>query len=207
LEEGFSRIEHFLAGAGLPLSAFCACELRSPAPFTDAGFTAFNRVYVGALERWGIVSGDVNPVARSNVCPELHKPEVPGFHAFSIAVPASDAATSFVISGSGEAREGVGAYRERTIRFGEAGPAAMAEKIRFVMGQMETRMAALGTGWAMTTGTQVYTVFDIHPHLAQEIVGRGGARHGVTWHFCRPPVEGLDFEMDCRGVHTELVLA
>src|SRR3978361_1797088 len=65
--EGFRRIEAFLTEAALPLTAFCACELRSPAPFTDAGFIAFNRVYVGTLERWGIFADDRNPVARSNV--------------------------------------------------------------------------------------------------------------------------------------------
>ena len=49
LAEGCGRIEAFVTGHGLPLSAFCACELRSPAPFTDAGFIAFNREYVGTL--------------------------------------------------------------------------------------------------------------------------------------------------------------
>ena len=41
-------------------SASCACELRSLAPFTDAGFIAF-REYVGTLKRWGIFANDVNP--------------------------------------------------------------------------------------------------------------------------------------------------
>src|SRR4051812_22071798 len=53
LQEGFKRIERFLAAAGVPLTAFCACELRSPGQFTDAGFTAFNRVYVGTLGTLG----------------------------------------------------------------------------------------------------------------------------------------------------------
>src|SRR4051794_40164987 len=58
LLEGFRRIETFLRTEGLPLTAFCACELRSPSQFTDAGFTAFNRLYVGTLERWGIFAND-----------------------------------------------------------------------------------------------------------------------------------------------------
>ncbi|MEA2738435.1 MAG: hypothetical protein QOH05_1742, partial [Acetobacteraceae bacterium] len=74
LMEGFSRIEAFLRDAALPSTAFCACELRSPAPFTDAGFIAFNRDFVGTLERWGIFANDRNPVARSNVCPEIDPP-------------------------------------------------------------------------------------------------------------------------------------
>ena len=67
-------------------------------------------------------------------------------------------------------------------------------------------MAAVGASWADTTATQIYTVFDIYPHLADGIVARGAAAHGVDWHYCRPPVIGLDYEMDCRGVHTERVL-
>ena len=34
LAEGFAAIERHVASIGRPTSAFCACELRSPAPFT-----------------------------------------------------------------------------------------------------------------------------------------------------------------------------
>ena len=206
LVEGFRRIETFMTEKGLPFTAFAACELRSPAPFTDAGFTAFNREYVGTLERWGIFKNEENPVARSNVCPELDKPDGPSFHAFSLAVPAPDAAASFVIAGSGESQEGAGAYRDRTVRYGDTSVDGMRDKIAHVMSTMERRMAAVGATWTDTTATQIYTVFDIYPHLAKGIVARGAARHGVDWHYCRPPVVGLDYEMDCRNVHTELVL-
>jgi hypothetical protein len=206
LEAGFARIKAFLEGQDIPVTAFCACELRSPAPFTEQGFIDFNRLYVGTLDSWGIMDGDSNPVARSNVCPELHKPASSSFHAFSFAVPAPDASASFVIAGSGEAKEGPGAYADKTIRYGDTSPDAMAEKIRFVIGQMERRMAALDVSWAMTTATQIYTIYDIHPSLAQDIVAAGAAAHGVDWHFCRPPVVGLDFEMDCRAVYDEHVL-
>jgi hypothetical protein len=37
-------------------------------------------------------------------------------------------------------------------------------------------------------------------------VRRGAARAGLTWHFNRPPVQELDFEMDCRGVAIERVV-
>ncbi len=206
LAEGFRRIEALMLAEDLPLTAFAACELRSPAPFTDAGFTAFNREYVGTLERWGIFRNEENPVARSNVCPELHKPDGPSFHAFTLSVPASDAPASFVIAGSGESREGPGAYQDRTVRFGDTSAEGMRDKITHVMATMERRMAAFGASWVDVTATQIYTVFDIHPHLAKVIVAPGAARHGVDWHFCRPPVVGLDYEMDCRRVHDERVL-
>lgn len=79
---GFERIAQHLASLGRPNSAFCACELRSPAPFTEAGFRDFNAIYIKTLERWGLMRGDVNPVARSNVCPAVDPPPEPGFHAF-----------------------------------------------------------------------------------------------------------------------------
>jgi hypothetical protein len=206
LAEGFARIERIIGAAGRPLTAFCACELRSPAPFTEQGFRAFNEVYVVTLEKWGLFDGKVNPVARSNVCPEIDPPAEPSFHAFSFTIAASDAAPSFVIAGSGEAREGGASYRERTVRHGETTPDAMREKAHYVLGEMERRLAALGFGWADTTATQVYTVHDLHPFLADEIVRRGAARSGLTWHFARPPVRGLEYEMDCRGVGRERVV-
>ena len=207
VEEGFRAIEAHLTARGRPTTAFCACELRSPAPFDDAGFIAFNRVYVGTLERWGIFSNEENPVARSNVCPEIGPPAEPCFEAFSYTMPAgADAGPSFVIAGSGEANEGTGDYAERTVRLGDRSPEGMTEKARHVLGVMEQRMGALGLGWADATTTQVYTVFDLYPFLADEIVARGAAAAGLTWYYARPPVVGLDYEMDVRGVPVELVL-
>jgi hypothetical protein len=165
---------------------------------------------VVTLRDWGIMEGERNPVARSNVCPEIEPPGEPSFHAFSFTVKATDAPPrllpSFVIAGSGEAREGGGSYAARTVRHGETGAEAMREKARFVLGEMERRLALFGTSWAAATATQVYTVHDLYPFLADEIVRRGAARAGLTWHFCRPPVRGLEFEVDCRGVGWEEVI-
>src|SRR3954451_16288171 len=212
LAAGFDAVEAHLARLGRPPTAFCACELRSPAQFTEAGFVAFNRHYVQRLEAWGIFRDEVNPVARSNVCPEIDPPEAPVFYAFSYTVTDNrgpgdgDAAPSFVCAGSGEAREGGASYAERIVRLGDQSPDGMREKARFVLGEMERRMAALGFGWADATATQVYTVCDVYSFLADEIVRRGAARAGLTWHYARPPVQGLDYEMDVRGLARELVI-
>jgi hypothetical protein len=203
LAEGFGRIERIITDAGRPLTSFCACELRSPAPFTDEGFRAFNEIYVVTLERWGIFQGGRNPVARSNVCPEIDPPGEPSFYAFSFTTQDPAPAPSFVVAGSGEAQEGAARYSERTVRFGETTPDAMRDKAAYVLGEMERRMALLGFSWADATAAQVYTVHDIHPFLGDEIVRRGAARGGLTWHYCRPPVHGLEYEMDCRGVADE----
>jgi hypothetical protein len=203
LAAGFERAEAIIKARGRPLTAFCACELRSPLPFSDDGFRAFNEHYVATLARWGVYDGSSNPVARSNVCPEIAPPPEPSFHAFSFTVASQARTPTFVVAGSGEAREGGATYRERTVRYGETSPDALREKALFVLGEMERRLGLLGQSWSSTTATQVYTVHDLYPFLADEIVRRGAARAGLTWHLCRPPVRGLEYEMDCRGVAVE----
>ncbi len=174
LAEAFAAVEGHLAALGRPTTAFAACELRSPAPFTDQGFTEFNRLYVGTLERWGIFRDGANPVARTNVCPLYDRPSEPVMFAFSYTVPARGTAPpGFVIAGSGEAPEGSGPYAERTVRHGETHPEALRE---------------IG-------------------HLLGACFGpRGALRPGVMWHYARPPVIGLDVEMDVLGPARTLVL-
>ena len=205
LAEGFRRIESIVTAAGRPLGAFCACELRSPKPFTEDGFRAFNQIYVVTLREWGIVVGERNPVARSNVCPAVDPPTEPSFYAFSYTVPgAGEELPTFVISGSAESAEGGATYR--IVRDGDTSPAGMREKAVYVLGNMEARMHALKFSWADTTATAVYSVQDIHPFVGDELVRRGSARGGLTWHYCRPPVTGLEYEMDCRAVTHDHVL-
>ncbi len=207
LAEGFRLIEQTLQTAGRPFTAFCACELRSPRPFDETGFEAFNKEYVGTLARWGLFDGKTNPVARSNVCPEIDPPEVPGFYAFSYTVADASAAPSFVVSGSGEVPEGKGNYKDHIINRGDVSPEGLRNKARWVLGEMENRMRALGFNWSDATASQLYTVHNIYPFMAEEIGRRGAMRGGLTWHLNRPPVVELEYEMDCRGVHFERVLA
>ncbi len=207
LAQAFERIESHLRAMGRPLQAFCACELRSPAPFTEDGFTQFNRAYVEPLRRWGIVTGDTNPVARTNVCPEMAPPAVPSMHAFCYTVPASaaDGAGGFVVAGSGEAPEGRGNYRDHVIAPGDTSPAGLREKARWVLGEMARRMAALGAAWPAATVAQLYTVHDVHPLMSAELGAAALAGTTVAWHYARPPVAGLDYEMDVRGLTLERV--
>ena len=207
LVRGFELAALAIRNSGRPLTAFCACELRSPAPFTEQGFRAFNEVYVKTLSEWGIFDGTVNPVARSNVCPAVYPPDEPSFYAFSYTVTSdSNSPPTLVIAGSGEAPEGQGSYQERCVRRGDVSPDGLREKARFVLGEMERRLGAFGASWKDTTATQVYTVHDLYPFLADEIVRRGAAEGGLNWCYCRPPVVELDFEMDCRAINIERVI-
>jgi hypothetical protein len=206
LKQGFQRIADILKDAGRPLAAFGACELRSPAPFTEDGFRAFNEIYIKTLIEWGVMKDGVNPVARSNVCPKLDPPTEPCFHAFAFAVPAPRAPESFVVSGSGESVEGKANYRDHIVSPGDTSPVGMLAKAKWVLDEMERRMSAFGGTWRQTTSVQLYTVHDIYSLLEGELGRRGALRNGLTWHFDRPPVVGLDYEMDCRHVHLERII-
>ncbi len=206
LAEGFAAIAKYIQSAGRPLTSICACELRSPAAFTDDGFRKFNEHYVKTLAEWGIYDGKTNPVARSNVCPELDPPSEPSFYAFSFTRPSQSATPTFVIAGSGEAREGGATYSERTVRYRDLSPDGLKEKVSFVVDAMERRMREFGSGWKEATAVQTYTVHDFHPVFADALVRRGAARSGLTWHFARPPVIDLEYEMDCRRVMRETVI-
>ncbi len=206
LAEGFSQAAKYIRTAGRPLTAFCACELRSPAAFTEDGFRRFNEHYVKMLAAWGLFDGTVNPVARSNVCPEIDPPAEPSFYAFSFTRPSQSMTPSFVIAGGAELRGGSGSYPERIVRYRDLSPDGLKEKVRFTVSEMEGRLGAFGFGWKDTTAVQAYTVHDFHPVMSDELVRRGATRPGLTWHFARPPVIDLEYEMDCRRVMRETVI-
>ena len=88
------------------------------------------------------------------------------------------------MAGSGEAPEGKANYRDHIIRLGDTSVEGLREKARYVLGEMERRMRALGVRWADVTATP----------------------GGLTWHLARPPVVGIDFEMDVRGVAREIII-
>lgn len=207
LADGFRLVEEYLKTVARPLTSLCACELRSPAPFTDEGFKAFNELYVGTLESWGIYKDGVNPVARSNVCPAVNAPATPSLYAFSYTLPSKQTVfNTFQVAGSAEAPEGKQNYRDHIVRRGEHSVDALLDKARFVLGEMERRLGLLGRSWKDATGTQLYTVYDPHPAVMQEITKRGAMASGLTWHFCRPPVVDLDYEMDVRAIRSEVVI-
>src|SRR5581483_7599285 len=128
LADGFARIASYIQAAGRPLTSFCGCELRSPAAFTDEGFRAFNLHYVKTLAEWGIYDGTTNPVARSNVCPEIDPPAEPSFYAFSFTRPSERPTPTFVIAGGAEARGGSGSYPERIVRYRDLSPAGLRRR-------------------------------------------------------------------------------
>lgn len=206
LAQGFEFVESHLKQLGRPTTSFCACELRSPAQFTEQGFRDFNAQYGDVLTRWNIIRNNANPVARSNVCPEIDPPTEPGFYAFSYTVPDTNAAPSFIVAGSAECPEGFGDYRDNVVARGDLSHEGLKTKVQWVLGEMRRRLGLLGFDWDSVSASQIYTVHDFHPHVSAELVASGAMRAGAHWHFARPPVQQLEFEMDCRGVPVELVV-
>lgn len=206
LSEAFQKIAGVIHGAGRPLAALCGCELRSPAPFTESSFVDFSRIYLGNLETFGLLRGGAVPVARSNVCPMFDPPAEPSIHAFSYTVTTDSFAPSFVIAGSCEAPEGKPNYKDHIVRYGDVSADAMVDKAQWVIREMERRLRAFSADWTTTTAAQIYTIHDAAPIIESLMGPRGILRNGVNRHFNRPPVVGLEFEMDCRCVRLERVI-
>lgn len=210
LRQGFDAVEAHLKAANRPMQALCGMELRSPKPFTFEGFNQFNAGYVDVLKKWDILlSGGMNPVARTNIAPAVRPPAEPSLYGFSYTAPSKlpAARKTFVIAGAGELPEGSLDPKD-VVRRGDTSPQAIREKARFVMGLMEGRLRELRAGWGGVTVTEVYTVHDIRPFLEAELLARleDASAHGLTWHYSRPPIVTIEFEMDLRGCATEVVL-
>jgi hypothetical protein len=200
LKVGFELAEAHMGVADRPRAALCAMALRSPEPFSFAGFKEFNGGYVEILRSWEILVDGINPVARTNVAPAVDPPPEPSLYSFAYTVPAEGAATSFVVSGAGELPEGA-AGPDDVVRRGETSPDALADKARCVLGLVDGRLRGLGATWDQVTVTNVYTVHDVNALLAAEILPHIGpaGQHGVTWHYARPPIVSIEYEMDLLG--------
>ena len=207
LNDGFERLRAHLAQVKVPVTSLCGMELRSPAPFTFQGFNDFNAGYISVLKAWGVFVDNVNPIARTNIAPEIAPPREPSLYGFSYAVPSKRPERTFVVAGAGELPEG-SLRPEDVIRRGDTSPAALREKIRYVMSLMTGRLNGLGVSWDLATTIELYTIHSICADLANEIVkpARQGSAHGFTWHFSRPPIVTIEFEMDLRGCGREILL-
>lgn len=205
--QGFELIQQHLQAQDRPKNALCAIQLRSPKPFSFEGFSEFNRGYQGLLQDWDLLVEGHNPVARTNVAPEVQPPAEPVLYAFSFTAPAGgdDHFRTFVIAGAGELAEG-SLSPDAIVRAGETSPEAMQAKAAHVMGIMQSRLAGLQMTWDDVTAVDIYTVHAIGHLLADEILNPMGAAavHGVRWFYSRPPIKGLEYEMDMRGVQKEI---
>jgi hypothetical protein len=208
LEAGLRAARTHMERMGRPVQALCGLELRSPRPLTFPGFAAFNAGYIETLQSWGLLVDGLNPVARTNVAPAFAAGPAPSVYGFSYTEPSADAAPSFVIAGAGELPEGSLDPAE-VVRRGETSLDALREKASFVLDLMEGRLRELGAGWEQATAVDIYTVHDLRALLDDPVLPRVGAASlgGLTWHYARPPIETIEYEMDVRGCRREIVLS
>ena len=206
--DGLSCVAKFLHAQGRPKAALCGVRLRCPRPYSFEGFAEFNTAYTAILDEWKVFVDGVNPLARTNVAPAVGPPDEPVLYGFSYTQTCEiEAVPTFVVAGAGELPEGV-LSRHQIVSVGDDSALGLSSKAQYVLSLMDNRLAGLGVEWSAVTAVNVYTVHDLSAVLPEIILARIGsaAMHGVRWHYTRPPVEEIEFEMDVRGTRTELWL-
>jgi len=212
LARGFELVEGHLRQLGRPIDALCAMHLRIPQPLTMKGFEEFNRPCVERLHSWGLEVDRANPVARTNVALEASPvPEAMLAGFFYTAptdpkIPGPQSAT-FVLSGAAEMRVGKDGKRE-LVAPGDVSAAGIRRKLECVLEALSGHLRELNLSWDLATAVNLYTVHDVYPTLASTLLPSLGlaAQVGVNWHYSRPPVTGLEVEIDVHAVRREIVL-
>lgn len=205
---GFDRIDQILQENHRPKTALCAVSLRSPAPFSFAGFAQFNAQYADVLKQWGVFVNGVNPIARTNIAPANCPPSEPSLFGFAFTRPCrADLPATFVVAGAGELPEGI-LQRDSIHRLGDSSPQGMLDKASFVMDLMSNRLRLLGTDWKWVTRTNVYTIHAIDRITVEILEPQLGlaSLHGIHWFCSRPPVQEIEYEMDLRSVRNDWIL-
>ena len=208
LVDGYGLIERHLREAGRPLNAICGIELRIPAALTPAGFDEFNRPYVERLTAWGLMIDGLNPVARTNVAPATTPLAEPSLYGFYYTVRAvGPARPAFVLAGVPEVASREGGKREIAAA-GDVSLEGLRRKNTCILETLGGLLHEMSLGWNEASAVNLYTVHDLHPLFATDLFPALGAAayRGIRWHYARPPVLGLELEIDGYAARQELVL-
>ena len=209
LQRGFTLIERHLQSQQRPLQALCGMELRIPSPLSPQAFDEFNQPYIERLASWGMYWLTASIRWRGVIWPLLSIQSLkPSAYGFSYTVPATREGTTFLVAGTPEVRARAGTERDIVAR-GDVSPAGLRQKAAYVLEALAARLQELQVTWTEVTTVEVYTVHDLYPLLATTLfpaLQGAGIRHGIRWHYARPPVVEVEYEMDVRGVHQELIL-
>jgi hypothetical protein len=200
VEAGFQRLDAELRAWGLPATALVGLELLSPQPVDLSAFDAFNQTYRRLLAERGLLEGDVNPIARTNVCPVQNAPENPVVQtAFVVQPAAGKGGSDFVVAGCGELIGGL--TEAHIVALGELGQDGLRKKSNAVLDAVVARIEALGATGQDPNVVNVYTAHEVDG-LSQLVTTRlpGAARFGFVQRYARPPVTDVEFEMDCRHI-------
>ncbi len=192
LDAGLAAAVRHVTAAGRPVQAIAGFELRIPEPFTPQDFAAFNEGYVASLRSVGVEVDGLIPTARTNVAPLAGHVTEPSLHALSYTVPGRRTAEAFVMSGVPE---------DETADY-----AAMMDSI---MRALSGRMKEIGAAWSDATEIQFYGEEGPRDLLVEKVIAHAGraAAGGIHWFPSRPPIVGLNFELDVRSAGMEVVVA
>jgi hypothetical protein len=207
LNDGYRRVEKHLREVQRPLEALCGMELRIPKVLSRQAFDEFNAPYIEQLKSWGLEVAGANPVTRTNVALESSPVAEPMLAGFYYSITSNGQIPSFVLSGVPEIASRDGGVQ--IVARGDTSPQGLRQKLECILNVLGAHLSELKLNWELVTAVNLYTVFDIHPLLAPVFLTRlaAASQAGVTWHYSRPPVNGLDLEVDARAVRSELVLA
>jgi len=202
LEQGYALVEAHLKSLGRPMHALCGMQLRLPRQLSAGEFSEFNAPYVVRLKAWDLLYEGQNPISRTNVSPALNPPREPSLHAFSYTVAADRGAATFTMSGMTERGPGTS-----VIAFGDVSPEGMQSKLAHVIAVVTGRLAELGFDWHNATHVELYAAEEIPGAMAALAAKATGAmQRGVRWHHGRPPVTGLELELEARAVAREVIV-
>lgn len=202
LEQGYPLIEGHLKSLGRPMQALCGIQLRLPRQLSAEEFSEFNAPYVTRLKAWDLIYQGLNPISRTNVSPALNAPQAPSLHAFSYTVASDRKAATFTMSGMTERGPGTS-----VIALGDVSPAGMQSKLAHVLSVVTKRIAELGFDWHNATHVELYAAEEIPGAMASLAAKATGAMpRGVRWRYGRPPVVGLEVELEARAVAREVVV-
>jgi hypothetical protein len=208
LAEGLEGIRHYLTTLGRPMQALCGVELRAPRPYpTRAAFATFNAEYVDRLRSLNLIVDGLVPLTRANLAIDDGSVKEQCVYAFVYTVSSSAKRPTFATSAQADLKHlSEGAVEH--VAGGDTSPRGLTEKVRYVVHRIDQQLADLGVSWAQATQIGAYAVHPIGQQIAEVILPMVGpaARQGVTWHFVLPPVVGLDFELDVRGLRQDLVV-
>lgn len=208
LPEGLDAIRRFLEERKRPIQAACGLELRMPDVLSLEDFVSLNIEYLSHLDSFGLLRDAASPLARTNVVPAVAAPTNVVIVAFSYTMPVEREEATFVVSGVAEVPEGATDPKE-VIRAGDTSVDALVEKANFIVDEISARIGVLGTTWDSAAIVNLYSAHDLVFLLKRELLSKRNIvpSGGLTWHDTKPPVFGLELEVDVRRYSHEAMMA
>jgi hypothetical protein len=166
-----------------------------PKVLSRESFDQFNRAYLAQLKSWNLEVSGANPVARTNMVPVIGPMAEPMIAGFFHTAPMA-ATPNWLLSGVPEFTDLKGQIAVAAP--GDTSTAGLRIKAEAIFNVIAERLRELEASWGQATAVNIYTIYDLHALLEDLILPTIGdaAYAGLTTHHGRPPITGLDLEID-----------